>query len=146
MREVVTPDGVVLSQDEIEFAYTREGRRVVGKEFPNPVPLEPPLGYVASKPIHEQIREMVQREMSRAAEAEGFETAEEADDFEIGDDYDPSSPYEVEFEPTDPWPPSKAVAEAEREAVEAPGGEGGQSPPSDAQPSQAPSPAPAKPV
>lgn len=110
--------GQVLSPEEVEFAYTREGRHKVGKEYPNPEPLAPPIGWVPQKPIHEQIRDMVLREISAAAESEGMETAEEADDFEVGDDYDPSTPYEEYFEPVDPWPASRAVAELESKIAE----------------------------
>lgn len=34
--------------------------------------------------------------MSRLAEEAHMETFEEADDFEVGDDYDPQSPYELD--------------------------------------------------
>lgn len=112
--------GEVISAEHVEYAYTRDGRRLVGKEFPNPIPMEPPLGFVDHKPIHELIREMVVRTVSAQAEAEGFETAEEADDFDTGDeDADPFSPWEETFEPDLAWPPSKQVAEAESEAVAA---------------------------
>lgn len=119
MVDFVNWDGEVMSIDEVEHSYTREGRRAVGKEYPNPVPMEPPIGFVPSKPIWEQIREMVKTELSQGADREGFETAEEADDFDVGDDYDPSSPYEDEFEPSLPWPPSKNVEAAEAEVAQA---------------------------
>lgn len=32
-------------------------------------------------------------------EAQGQETFDEADDFDIGDDFDPTSPYESDFDP-----------------------------------------------
>lgn len=105
--------GEVIDPRRIAFAYTREGRRVIGKEYPNPVPVAPPIGFVPQKPIYEQIRDMVQRELSAQAASEGEETFEEADDFDVGDDYDPESPYELQFEPEDPWPPTQAVADAE---------------------------------
>lgn len=108
--EVITPDGEVISREAVEFAYSRLGRKEVGKEYPNPVPLEPPIGFVQDKPLYEQIRDMVRRELSVEAGAQGHETFEEADDFEIGDDFDPSSPFEEVFEPTAPWPPQEPAA------------------------------------
>lgn len=39
-----------------------------------------------------------ERLAQEAAQA-GYESFEEADDFEVGDDYDPSSPYETDFDP-----------------------------------------------
>lgn len=117
--EVVTSDGVVLSPEEVAYAYTREGRHQVGVEYPNPVPLEAPLGYVPSKPLYEQIREMVQKELSEAAAAAGMETLEESEDFDVGDDMDPMSPWELEYEPTRPWFTSVEVEAAERRALAA---------------------------
>lgn len=71
-----------------------------GREMPNPTPLAPPLGYKKQPSIREQIRNMVRGEQLRlAAESAGVETFEEADDFDVGDDYDPTSPYEEVFEP-----------------------------------------------
>lgn len=141
--EVVTPDGEVLTEEQVRFAYTREGRRVVGKEYPNPVPMEAPIGFVPMKPLHEQIREMVLREIGSQAEREGFESAEEAEDFEIGDDYDPASPWELDFEPDHPWPGNPAVIAAEEAALAA-RGEGGAEPPPDSPKEAAPPPPPAK--
>lgn len=111
--------GEVMSEDDIEFAYTREGRHELGQEFPNPVPMAPPIGFVPQPPIWEQIRAMVQRELGAQRAGEDAETFDEADDFDVGDDYDPSTPYEETFEPDLPWPPSKAVEAAEAEAVNA---------------------------
>jgi len=49
--------------------------------------------------VKEQIREMVRSEkLKQEVAAQGYETFEEADDFEVGDDFDPKSPYEENFE------------------------------------------------
>lgn len=139
--EVITPDGEVIPAEQVMFAYTREGRRVIGKEYPNPIPNEAPLGFVEQKPLHEQIRDMVKNEMSRQAEAEGFETLEEADDFDVDDDFDPGTPFELPFEPDVPWPADPRVVAAEQAALaaKAAGGGGGAQPPSDKQIEPAPS-------
>lgn len=119
MVEIVDGEtGEVISMETVEYAYTREGRREIGKEYPSPIPMEPPIGYVPAKPIHEQIREMVMRELSAQAADQDMETMEEADDFDVGDDYDPSTPYEEVFEPTDPWPASRAVQVLEQRISE----------------------------
>lgn len=71
-----------------------------GQEVPDPTPMAPPVGYVKQQSLAEQIREMVRSEKLRLeVEQQGLETFEEADDFDVGDDYDPSSPYENEFDP-----------------------------------------------
>lgn len=50
--------------------------------------------------LAEQVARLVRsHEMDRFAESQGMETFEEADDFEIDDDpFDPSSPYEKDFD------------------------------------------------
>lgn len=71
----------------------------LGRLMPDPTPIEPPIGYKPAPSLFEQIREMVRSETLRqAAEDAGAETFEEADDFEVGDDWDPRSPYENEWD------------------------------------------------
>lgn len=70
-----------------------------GRELMDPTPIAPPIGYKKSPSISEQIRTMIRSEhLRREAEEAGYETFEEADDFEVGD-FDPKSPYEEIFEP-----------------------------------------------
>lgn len=78
-----------------------KGRRQTadGAELPDPTPVAPPIGYNPQKSMFDHVRDMVRSErLKQEAEAAGFETAEEADDFEVGDDYDPTSPYEHDFD------------------------------------------------
>lgn len=78
-----------------------KGRRYdeLGRFHPDPTPIAPPVGYQRSPTIAEQIRTMVRSEHVRqAADAAGMDTFEEADDFDVGDDYDPRSPWEEQFE------------------------------------------------
>lgn len=87
-----------------------------GREMPDPTPVAPPVGYNRQPSLAEQIRAMVRSEQVRqAAEAAGLETFEEADDFDVGDDYDPASPYEEVFEP--PVDPYDRLTEAFRRGV-----------------------------
>lgn len=65
-------------------------------ELPDPTPMAPPLGYKRSPSLAENMRAMIRGEMSRLAAERGFESFEEADDFQIGDDYEPSSPHELD--------------------------------------------------
>lgn len=84
-----------------------------GRELPNPTPIAPPLGYQKQPTIRETIRNMVLSERLRQeAQAAGVETFEEADDFEVGDDYDPTSPYEEVFEPLPVVDHNKTLATA----------------------------------
>lgn len=71
-----------------------------GGEVVDGIPLEPPLGYVRTEPLAVQIRnQVILQKALLAAEEAGDDTFEEADDFDVGDDYDPTSPYEVDFDP-----------------------------------------------
>lgn len=61
--------------------------------------MAPPVGYTRAPSLSDQIREMVRSErLARDLAEQGVETFEEADDFDIGDDYDPSTPYEETFD------------------------------------------------
>jgi len=71
-----------------------------GKEYPDPTPVAPPLGFIKQPTLAETMRQMIAGEaLRRHARESGLETFEEADDFNVGDDYDPTSPYEETFEP-----------------------------------------------
>lgn len=70
-----------------------------GRELLDSRPMELPLDFKASKPLAERVRELIRGELSTLASNLGNETFEEADDFDVGDDYDPTSPYELDFDP-----------------------------------------------
>lgn len=57
-----------------------------GREIPDPTPLEMPLGMRKPESMEDMIRRFVRQEASRVAQAEGMESFEEADDFEVEDD------------------------------------------------------------
>lgn len=116
--------GAALSSKDCQILSSSVGKKTV--EFPDPTPMAPPVGFTRRPPLHQLIREMVQRELSQSAEHAGMETAEEADDFDVGDDYDPDSPFEHDFEPrvvpsaSDQVAELEAVIARERAAVDAP--------------------------
>lgn len=71
-----------------------------GREIPDPRPMSPALGAKPEVPIRDYIRSLVHNEaLQRELDAMGHETFEEADDFEVGDDYFPDSQYENELDP-----------------------------------------------
>lgn len=57
-----------------------------GHEVPDPTPVAMPAGFQRPPSIRDLLRAMVSTELSRQAEAEGYESFEEADDFNVGDD------------------------------------------------------------
>lgn len=106
-----------------------------GREIVSPLPMEPPVGYQKRESMAEMVRRMVTSEHLRlAAEAAGAETFEESEDFDIGDDYEPHSPWENEFDP-----PISELTKAGREILAAREAEAAKQPPasplSSAQPS-----------
>lgn len=110
-RQVELEDyiGGKRSDDRLDFR---------GREIPDPTPIAPPIGYKRQPSLAEQIRAMVRSErLAQEAEQAGFETFEEADDFNVGDDFDPHSPYENDFDP--PVSELRRRSEAEEAAVAA---------------------------
>lgn len=76
-------------------------------EVTDPTPMAPPIGYKKQPSIWEQQRALIRQELSRHAESQGFESFEESDDFDVDDDFDPTTPYEADFDP-----PTEKVVEA----------------------------------
>lgn len=72
-----------------------------GKEYPDPVPMAPPVGYNAPPDILDMIRRMVRNEhVMRLQDEAGFDTFDEAEDFDVEEgDFDPHTPYEAVFDP-----------------------------------------------
>lgn len=71
-----------------------------GYEALSSIPMAPPVGFTKEEPLHLRIKRMVREaRLQEELDAAGHETFEEADDFDVGDDYDPSSPFEIEFDP-----------------------------------------------
>lgn len=64
----------------------------------------------------DQVREMIKREISQAAQVQGAETFEEADDFNVGDDFDPRSPWELTADQEGYQEPSLAPQERQSQA------------------------------
>lgn len=92
-----------------------------GREIVSNVPIAPPIGYIKQPTLHERIRDMVRSEQLRqAAEGAGYETFDEADDFAVGDDHDPSSPYEQDFDPAPPPGPPEAAPTAPQASLATP--------------------------
>lgn len=133
-----------LEEVEAAMAAHPKGRPMVGNQLmPDPIPVAPPLGYKKQPSILEMIRAQVAQHVaiaSAAAANSGLESFEEADDFDVDDDPEIKSPYELADAPLGGFPPPP-VAPAAAPASEPPaassspsGGqsEGGQTPPNPA--------------
>lgn len=74
--------------------------RTGGVENTDSTPLRIPLGFKRPETLAEQVQRLVRGHLSRVAEEQGFETFEEAEDFDVEDDMDfPETPYELVFDP-----------------------------------------------
>lgn len=88
-----------------------------GREIPDPRPVEWPLQLRRPETLAETIQRHIRGHISNLAEAEGFETEAEANDFDVGEDADYVTGYEImgdeSFMPTPPIeaPPSPPPAE-----------------------------------
>lgn len=61
-------------------------------------PVAIPMKFKRPETLAEQVRNVLRGEMSRYAENQGFESFEEADDFDVEDEYNPRSPHEMEID------------------------------------------------
>lgn len=112
----------MVKRNTIEF--TPEGHEILSQK-----PIEIPLGFERPLTLQEEIRIMIQSEASRAAEAAGFETFEESDDFEVDDEDDDqlSSPYEI----LEMIPDGPTANEIDGSAPDSSGPQVGTAPPTD---------------
>lgn len=70
-----------------------------GREVPDQTPLEIPAGRKRPETLQEQVQRLVRHQVSAYAEMHGHESFADADDLEVDEDFDPSSPFELEFDP-----------------------------------------------
>lgn len=66
-----------------------------GRELPDPTPVSVPSGWARPPSIQDLMRQFIRQEFSRQALQDEQETFEEADDFEVDEDPDPLSQYEL---------------------------------------------------
>lgn len=91
---------VQLSPDDYNARLLAKGLTADGL-IPDPVPIAPPIGYKKQPSMVEVVRSMVRSErLALEAELAGYETFEESEDFDVGDDDMPRSPHEFEDQPS----------------------------------------------
>lgn len=85
-----------------------------GKEYPNPKGLTVDVDPDRPDNLREQIRRIVRTEVARAAVQSGYESFEEANDFEVDEDPEFKSAYEFQdMVDEEPMKPVKAPVEGE---------------------------------
>lgn len=66
-----------------------------GREIPDPTPVEVPLRFRGQESTDERIRRIIRETISRQAAESGWESFDDANDFEVDEDPDPVSQYEL---------------------------------------------------
>lgn len=97
MPKIQQTDPETGEVQEIELSKLYAPRN--GAEMPDPRPMQIPVGFRRPETLAEQVQRLVRTSISRHAEMQGFETFEESEDFDVGDDFDPRTPYETYFDP-----------------------------------------------
>lgn len=156
--DVTLVDGEVVTYEEAQARAEETGNATLllnGQEVPDPLPVAPPVGYSPGPDLTALIAQAVQRELLLRGDAE-VDTAEEAEDFDHPEAFEPFSAYEVDgmsreelleemlsrgmLERQKPAPddaPGVSAPSKSNPPAEVEGGEGG------ASPKKAPPPAPA---
>lgn len=70
-----------------------------GREVGSDETLTLPTGFKRPETLAEQVQRLVRTSVSAYAEANGQETFEESEDFDVDDDFDFRTPFEEEFDP-----------------------------------------------
>lgn len=125
--EIISEDAVVVNRDKPRMPLSdyvlklmRKLQTIGGDELPSDVPVAPPVGYRREPSMVEHIRAMVRSEHLRiAAEQAGLESFEEADDFDVPDEDEPLSAYEMadDYEPVSEF--RRRMERAERDLLSA---------------------------
>lgn len=98
-----------------------------GWEIPDPTPLEVPLHWKRPPTLQDTIRQFIRTELSNQAVDQGAESFEEADDFDMDEEPDPLSAYEMR-EMQEESPIRRREAPKEESPAKAPDKPGGSPP------------------
>lgn len=115
VKNFITRGQYRLTEEEYLKKLIEKGIGEDGHAIMDSVPLAPPIGYKEQPSMIELVRNMIRGERLRQeAMQAGFETMEEADDFDIEDDPEPLySGYENDLDP-----PMSELMQAGREEIE----------------------------
>lgn len=94
--QVVDPHTGEVLAEHLKY----KGRRMThdGQEIPDPRPMAPPVGYKKQPSMADYVRDAIRsHKLAEEAQELGYETFEDANDFDVGDDFEPDSPYESEL-------------------------------------------------
>lgn len=113
MAKQMREEEPVINPTEGRIYYDDEGREMHDKSGGYPAAA---LRITQRDNLGDLVQRAVARELIERAKLDGYETFDEADDFDVGEDFDPTSPYEHFFE-GDMREDAKKLAEAQREKL-----------------------------
>lgn len=91
----------MTKKTSVKSNYVGDGRKSCydeyGREIVDPTPMVIPLDHEVPETTEEKIRRMVKGTFSKIAEDHGLETEEEANDFNVGDDYEDDPLYPDDY-------------------------------------------------
>jgi len=109
-------------EDLIEFndwsADPGTGRSILlpdGREVPNPVPHDPPLGFSQQDTVMEMVQRQVKAHLQLLHDQDVIDSLEDLDDFGEDEDGVPYSPYEIVLKDEFPGVPAAAPADSPTE-------------------------------
>lgn len=90
-----------IDQDEYLAKMLQRSIDADGRFYPDNIPMAPPVGYRKTPSIIDLMHQAVRETISRQAAEMGYETFEEADDFDVGDEPEEMrSGWENDFDPS----------------------------------------------
>lgn len=117
LRQSTEPEYLLDPMYDADGVQVSSGIGKDGKEYPDPVPMSPPVGYEPPSTLEMLIESVIhRRDFMQALRNADVETPEEADDFDVDEDEDPRFPetlYEMYFEAKSKRAAQQAARQAE---------------------------------
>lgn len=118
VRARIHPDVKYIDLATAKSTFIQIDERYIpdGKEYPDPTPIEVPIGYNRPETLQETMRRFIRDELSTQYTRSGHESFDEAYDFDIeDDDPDPLSQYEI-MDMVDEYPPDDSPDSTDTQA------------------------------
>lgn len=94
----------IKMNDGMQIKRTGPKYNEKGEEMMDPTPVALPIAFKRPESVGQMMQRLIKNHYSKVAAAEGLDSFDDADDFDIGDDVEPKSPYESDLDGTDALP------------------------------------------
>jgi hypothetical protein len=91
--------GVIGKERKLAREKLKKQGKDPNKEHISDKPVAVPLGCSKPESLHKTMQRLFKQMQDEALANQALESPEDADDFDVGDDFDPQSPYEYDFDP-----------------------------------------------